>query len=448
MVGLQDRTSGAKPSSIRKKKRGRVLDLFSIFAFVVSLLFFAFLLGVAVGEFHWFPYKNLRDVYLSVLRTPHPHHAHPVHYERSGVFTHDEDSVSPGLTLLTSYWPEFNWRPGIRLIDRSGKVLHRWRTDFASIWPEDMDAKWRYTHGCYLLPDGSVLANTEYVGTVRLDANGQVMWKLKEGSHHSITKDDDGNFWICAGKPFNASGLSTDAFPGLEAPYQEFALKISADGEVLRRLNILKAVYESEFRRSIYRSSHPAQGDTIHLNNIQPLPASLADSYPLFDAGDLAISCREIHLVAVLDGDTGELKWGNDQAFNAQHDPDFIGDGWIRVFDNNRERADSAEALGGSRIIDIQPHTGETRVVYPTDASDSFYTPECGKSQTLPNGNILITEAWAGRVFEVDPTTGKTVWEWIHEPYSEDPPLVAEVLQGTRYDISPETVKSWPKDEQ
>jgi outer membrane protein assembly factor BamB len=74
--------------------------------------------------------------------------------------------------------------------------------------------------------------------------------------------------------------------------------------------------------------------------------------------------------------------------------------------------------------------------VYPTENSQRFYTDECGKSQTLDKGNILITEAKAGRVFEVDPSTGETVWEWIHEPYSKDPSLVAEVLQGTRYNTS------------
>jgi hypothetical protein len=324
-------------------------------------------------------------------------------------------------------------------------VLHRWQTDPVILFPESPIAEDRYPHGCYLQPDGSVLFNIEYVGLAKLDSTGKVQWTLNEPTHHSIARDDDGSFWVCVGHPFHLEEKIIGDFPGLHEPFEDSALNVSPDGKIIRRVNILQAVYDSRFRRAFFRTGKQSVQDVIHLNDVEPLPRDIADSYPLFNPGDLVISCREIHLVAVLDSETGRIKWGDDAHFNSQHDPDFIGDGWIRVFDNNRETTATGEILGGSRIVDIQPHTGEIRVVYPTADSSRFYTDECGKTQTLSNGNILITEAKAGRVFEVDPTTGKTVWEWIHEPYSEDPSLVAEVLQGTRYGIAPEVVKSWSR---
>ena len=54
----------------------------------------------------------------------------------------------------------------------------------------------------------------------------------------------------------------------------------------------------------------------------------------------------------------------------------------------------------------------------------------CGKHQYLPNGNMLITEAVPGRVFEIN-ASGKVVWSRI-EP-QRDKNEVPEILEGTRY---------------
>ena len=61
-----------------------------------------------------------------------------------------------------------------------------------------------------------------------------------------------------------------------------------------------------------------------------------------------------------------------------------------------------------------------------------FHTPIRGKQQFLPNGNILITEWSAGRVFEVTPD-GDIAWSFIH---AFDDDEVIHVTQGSRYDHS------------
>ena len=72
-----------------------------------------------------------------------------------------------------------------------------------------------------------------------------------------------------------------------------------------------------------------------------------------------------------------------------------------------------------------------------------FYALLGGKAQLLPDGHWLITEATAARVFEID-ENGVTVWEWAHEPHGPKG-FVSEVLEGTRYDLDPETVRKWPR---
>ncbi|PSQ84762.1 MAG: hypothetical protein BRD40_00840, partial [Bacteroidetes bacterium QS_1_65_9] len=64
-----------------------------------------------------------------------------------------------------------------------------------------------------------------------------------------------------------------------------------------------------------------------HINDVEPLPPDLADAYPLFDAGDLVVSVKRLHLVFVFDPDSMTVKWHASDPFVAQHDPDFIGDG-------------------------------------------------------------------------------------------------------------------------
>ena len=150
-------------------------------------------------------------------------------------------------------------------------------------------------------------------------------------------------------------------------------------------------------------------------------------------------------MVLVMDPQTGVVKWYSTDPWIEQHDPDFTGDGWITVFDNNRDFSSAVgprrgEMLGGSRLVAVQPHTGDIKIVYPDNDADLFYTKLGGKLQQLDNGNLLITEAKAGRVFEVD-TNGDLVWEWINSPTEQQ--LVAEVMEGTRYDISPEQIASW-----
>jgi len=94
-----------------------------------------------------------------------------------------------------------------------------------------------------------------------------------------------------------------------------------------------------------------------------------------------------------------------------------------------------------SRIIAVQPHTDSTAVRFPTEHSEPFYTDTRGKWQKLANGNMLLTEANPGRVVEVD-QNGRTVWEWIHEPYDDSE--VPFVTKGTRHDLTREEIESWP----
>ena len=62
-----------------------------------------------------------------------------------------------------------------------------------------------------------------------------------------------------------------------------------------------------------------------------------------------------------------------------------------------------------------------------------------GMHQTLENGNLLITETEAGRVFEVD-ELGDVVWEYINR-YDENES--GELMAAARYPEGYFTVSDW-----
>jgi hypothetical protein len=382
-----------------------------------------------------------------------PHHLFDIRYADTGAFVHDASRLASGITLLTTYWPESNWKPGVRLIGPEGGQLHHWEIDPSELWEEspydDYVANSKnvisnYVHGTYLFENGDLLFNVEYLGLARVNSCGDVLWKLPYRTHHSVFRSEDGNFWVSAMKWVEGKQGAEGLFPGLSVPFSEdIALQVSPDGRILNEISILDALYRSPYKYVIYRYGVEVNGDFLHVNDVEELSDALAAKFPGFEAGDLLVSARNIDSVFVM-GIDGEIKWLNSD-FLRQHDPDFAADGTISIFNNRDDGSDVGSWLSGSQIVKIDPVTGNRRQIYPLDPAQNFYTSAGGKHQRLANGNYLITEARAGRVFEVSPD-GKVVWEWFHEPYDDE--SVAEVLEATRYDIDQTKIAEWPCSQQ
>lgn len=431
--------------------------------FVVSIAVLAYLGGFATRWHDWFPNARLerasrQATALVTTWTAGPANLHDQVYDRAGVRTTRPNRVQSGLTLITSTWPtDEGWTPGLNLIDERGTVVHRWRFDRTRLFPDSVDRRGnpalKAIHGTHLFPNGDVLVNVEYVGTARLDACGRVEWRLPAGTHHAIARADDGSFWIPGSSraPRTGSERRPNGFPGIEGRvWLDRLLRVSAAGAVTDTLNVLDMLYANDLERYIFKAYKPNRApghrkgggrDVTHLNDVEPLSSSMADEYPLFEVGDLLVSLRYIDLVFVLDPQSETVKWHTRTSLIQQHDPDFTGDGWIGVFNNNSDYSERGTTLGGSQIVAFQPHTDSTSVRFPTPQSDPFYTNTRGKWQQLANGNILLTESNAGRVVEVTPD-GRTVWEWIHAPYEEK--QVPVVTKGTRYNLTEDDVAAWP----
>ncbi len=383
-------------------------------------------------------------------------------YDRKGWESSSPESMSPGMTLITSSWKKNEgWKVGPKLFDESGEIVHEWLFDrkkvFGSGLVQRRDPESTDIQGSLLLSNGDVVVNLEYVGMARLNSCGKVLWTLTESNHHSIAHGRNGSFWVpgASQEKRSKSDQYPEGFPGLDGKkvWVDRILRVSGEGEILYDANVLDILYANGLERYIPKvlggkrpSPKKITSDVTHINDIEPLSPSMADEYPLFESGDLLVSARSLSLVFVVDPDTKEVKWHSSDPFVYQHDPDFIGGGWIGVFDNNYDLTsynspDRGTMLGGSRIVYIEPHTDSTKVQFPTQHSELLYTHVRGKWQGLNNGNMLLTEAQAGRAVEVN-SEGRTVWEWIHKP--TDNSKVPSVTKATRHDLTREEIASWP----
>jgi hypothetical protein len=419
--------------------------------FVVSLALVSYAIGVATGEFSLPPHRLLGELWAaqrdwqehwrSNLGIEPTRHLGESRHHAEDAVRHVDEKTKAGVTLLESM---FDQEVGLRLIDLEGNTIHTWPARFSEIFPnppnpEILDAEWGlpsndweiFIHGAALYPDGDVLFNLPGLALVRMDACGDVEWKLAVATHHSIHIDDDGNIWTLGHRFYDQR---TPDFPGLRPRFRDdLILEISPDGKVLRQWSILKLLYDNDLAGALFPIGIDAiedepMTDFLHANDVEILSAEDAPAFALFEAGDALVSIRNLNLLVVFDPDTGVVKWEQTGPWLAQHDPDFLPDGRILVFDN---RADHAEGrlLGGSRLLAVDPVSDTVETVYEGTEGEPFFTEGRGKADLLANGNFLITETEFGRVFEVTPD-GEIVWSFINR-YDDD--RIVHVSGATRY---------------
>jgi hypothetical protein len=410
-------------------------------SFVLALMVLSFGYGFASHAWEWFPKSYIEQAWRQAeqfrLRNPYLTERF---YQRRGRGAIKPEDIGPGLTLLTSFRKDST---EIRLVDAHGKAVHGWPVDRGAIFPEAGlragDVESRSIHGAHLLPGGDVVFNIEYAGMVRLNSCGEVVWKVQEGNHHSVSQAGDGSFWTpgASYRPRRRSEQYPNGYPGIEKDvWIEYVLNVGENGSLIKKINVPNLIYKSDVSYKLKETlNNNGSRDITHMNDVEALSSSIADAYPLFKSGDLLVSLLGMNMIFVFHPETGRVKWHETDYMSMQHDPDFIGNGWISVFDNG------AEWAGGSRVVWFKPSADSVKVHLSSSELGDFFTGFQGKHQRLANGNVLLTEARRGRVLEVNPD-GQAVWEWIKSPLNKD--RVAAVTVGTRYSITPSEVASWP----
>ena len=385
-------------------------------AFIFSSLFLfisvVFLYGVVSARLGLWPYPlldTMRSASLSLIRYGQlvPQNrlvSAPDTAARELITRHNPSAQLNGYYAIMGYDDELldyaAW-----LYDETGNLVHKWILDYDQFDPDGPSGGSDAPHAFKVLADGSVIVNFDQGDVMaKVDQCSQTQW-IKQGNyHHSMELAEDGSIWTWRGD-------------GTAYGHYQYINNFNAEtGETIKEIGLIEDVISNmgsvstifavrpsyQFERFKKASNGLKELDIFHPNDISILSSSMADQFKNFETGDLLLSFREIHLVAVLDQNTYEIKWASNGPWRYQHDPDFVEDGTISVYNNNTSR-------NRSEIIKIDPVTGKYRnELYNSDFF--FYSAYQGKHQYLPNGNIFIVIPGEGRAVEVT-RSGDLVFE-------------------------------------
>jgi hypothetical protein len=340
-----------------------------------------------------------------------------------------------GFTLYTT-----NAGSSARLVDMYGQVVHEWAAPFSRVWPrpphvrEPVPDDKVYWFGCHLDPNGDLLAvshgtgDTPYgYGLAKLDKDSRVVWTYSANVHHAVDVGADGTIYVLTQHYARKMprGLELVPTPSLV----DDLVLLSPEGKELRTIPLLEALRDSPF--AVLLASHgPREGqewDFLHANGVEVLTPALATHYPLFKAGQVLVSFRELDALAVVDPESRSVVWAARGPWRGQHDPHFLDNGRLLVFDNRG----SSRA---SRVLEYDPQTQACPWSYPADGGAGFITAIQGRSQRLPNGNTLIVNSQDGVLLEVTPAKD-LVWSCschAHVPWARRyGPRELTFLKGT-----------------
>lgn len=307
-----------------------------------------------------------------------------------------DPSREPALTLVLAMIDTPEARFSAILLGPEGEFLHRWPVLEPPVEQPTSPVTILHPDGIVALPDGSIIVASNVGGTVwRMDACGRYAWARSLVSHHSVALDGPEHVWTW--DDWNAVKLEIDT--GREVARLDHERVMAANPETdifrIREVNGLGPSYWLH--------------DPFHANDADPLPEDLAPAFPMFEAGDLAISYRSLNLLAVIDPETHAVKWWRQGIGRRLHDPDWMPDGRILFFDNNTNR-------GPSRVRAVDPATYAVEDLVEGEAHD-LYTAWQGRQQRREDGSILVTSSFQGRGVEVTPD-GRVTFEFLND-YSE-----------------------------
>jgi len=337
-------------------------------------------------------------------------------FSRSGVTIHDPARTFEGYTLYTSGHIQ-----GAILIDMEGKVVHQWKLPYEQVWDSSGEVKYpRPPHQVFwfkaqCFPNGELMAVVEGnggtpwgQGIIRMDRDSRLIWKYLGCAHHDFTIGDDGRIYGLTHK------IRTEPFPGLDLDYpclEDYLVILSPDGKKLDEISMFEALANSRFKNRLEEYGvKTAFGEYLHCNAARVVTAKTARQFSFASLGQVMISMPHFSSsLGLLDPTTRRFVWCAAGAWRAQHDPDFLDNGHMMLFDN----CGNPDVGGISRVIEFDPLTGGVAWSYHGTAANPLISEKRSNAQRLPNGNTLITESDSGRLLEVT-TTGDVVWEFIN----------------------------------
>jgi len=326
----------------------------------------------------------------------------------TGVLHYDRGKAYPSFTL---FGPDHG--DHCYLMDMEGRIVHTW-----------------YVYGMHfprLLDDGNLLYDTRFShkyprGLREIDWDSNEVWFFEHPIHHDAQRLPNGNTIMLGHETI----CNPEVWPGICSKNCTIT-EINAEGKIVwlwhadRHVEELKRLLGLKFPRD--------HMDWTHSNTVQVLPDTpLGREDSRFRPGNVLISHRDLDTIAVIDYETQEIVWAwGPGELDYQHHGDMQANGNILIFDNGPHR-------GYSRVVEVEPPTGEIVWQYKSEPTEEFFAPYLSGQQRLPNGNTFICAGGSddGRLLEVTPE-GEVVWDF-RNPFAMQAHGTRKIYRAYRID--------------
>lgn len=194
--------------------------------------------------------------------------------------------------------------------------------------------------------------------------------------------------------------------------------KISPNGQIVYKKSVSEIFLENNLDYLLYSvGDMNFDLDPIHLNDIQPV---LEDG-PYWKQGDIFLSLRNQSMIMLFRPSTNKILWIGTGHFYHQHDIDILDDHRISIFNNNSKDFFNGDQVDGFNEVLIYDFNSKTYNKYLNSSliENEVRTIKNGKSQILPNNDLIIEEFEAGRIlyFNAD---GSLRWQYINSSSSNN----------------------------
>lgn len=257
-------------------------------------------------------------------------------------------------------------------------------------WPMDDVARIRTVsfHDMTIIAPRDISGEDDSSGLVKIAQDGSTVWEIGLKVHHPISVDSQGNIYTPTVMPPHP--VLTEYVPD----YRDdgYAI-ISPNGQVIDQRSITQILLDNDLGHLLFGIG-PMERDAIHLNTVRV--AELDSEY--WQRGDLLMSSRHLSMVMLYRPSTNSVVWYRIGPWLNQHDPQFISDHEISVFNNNvvwgqddRHSIAAPQGDGRNQIMVYDFQTDTTKVVYD-QAMDRTgqMTITRGRHRVLADGSLFV----------------------------------------------------------